>query len=82
MEQHSLWQATIYRPDDRSADTIEEARAVLGLLGPGWYVEEAEDAEMGIWLIGVPPDIAKRLNSGKDYARQIKGGWRLEIDLP
>jgi hypothetical protein len=82
MTERSLWQATIYRPNDRAADTIKEAREVLAILGPEWHVEEAEDAEMGIWLIGVPQDIEKRLNSGKDYSRQIKGGWRLEIDQP
>jgi len=77
-----LWQATIYRPDDRVADTQEEAQEVLSRLGPGWVVDSAEDESMGIWLISGPPELDVILEKRGYYGRRIRGGWKLEIDTP
>lgn len=76
--EEGLYQAFIAQADGGSVTTKEEAQAAVPA---GWTVEEAEDAELGLWLVRLPQETEDRLEE-TGFIQIWTPTHQIEIEMP
>jgi len=76
--EEGLYQAFIAHDDGGSVVSKEEAQRVVPA---GWVVEEAEDAELGLWLVRLPQE-AEELLEREGFIQLMTSTHHIEIEMP